>query len=131
MSNWVRLILAIVIGAHGVGHVLFLVPLLGVADWGQSTRSWLLGDGWLARGTGTLVWLVALGGFTAVAIGLYRMTDWWRTVALVAAAVSTLGLLLFWANPVSSPIISALVFNLLVLTALLVFKWPPVIHPTS
>jgi hypothetical protein len=131
MTNLVRLILTIVVGAHGLGHVLFLVPLLGVADWGQATRSWLLGDGWLARGAGTLIWLVALVGFTAAAIGILRMAEWWRTVALVAAAVSTVGLLLFWANPVNSPVVSALVFNLLVLGILLIFNWPPVAQPTG
>lgn len=131
MSNWLRFILSIVVGAHGLGHALFLVPLLGIADWGQTTRSWLLGNGWLAKGRGGLLWLAALVGFTAVAIGLYRMTDWWQTVALVAAAVSTLGLLLFWASPVSSPVISALVFNLLILAALLIFNWSPLTQATG
>ncbi|MAT99716.1 MAG: hypothetical protein CL608_21460 [Anaerolineaceae bacterium] len=131
MSNWMRLIVAVVVGAHGVGHILFLVPLLGIADWGQTTRSWLLGDGWLAKGMGSLIWLAALVGFTAVAIGLYRLTDWWRTVALVAAAVSTVGLLLFWTNPASPPVISALLFNLLLFAALLIFNWPPVAQPTG
>jgi hypothetical protein len=32
-----RAILALVIAAHGIGHILFLVPLLGIADWGLST----------------------------------------------------------------------------------------------
>lgn len=131
MSNWMRLIVAVVVGAHGVGHILFLMPLLGIADWGQASRSWLLGEGWLARGVGSLIWLAVMVGFTAVAIGLYRMTDWWRTVAIIAAAVSTMGLLLFWANPVNSPVISALVFNLLVLATLLVFNWPPLIQPAN
>lgn len=130
MSNLLRLGIAIVVGAHGVGHVLFLVPLLGIADWGQPIQSWLLGGGWLAKGVGSLIWLAAVVGFTAVAIGFFNMADWWRTVAIVAAAVSTLGLILFWATPVSSPILSALVFNLVVLGALLVFHWPPVAQPT-
>ena len=131
MSNWLRFILTVVVGAHGLGHILFLVPLLGVADWGQPTRSWLLGDGWLARGVGSLFWLVAIVGFTAVAIGLINETDWWQTVAIGAAAVSSLGLILFWVNPVNSPILSALVFNLLVLSALLIFRWPPIAQPTT
>lgn len=131
MSNMMRLIIAIVVGAHGLGHVLFLAPLLGIANWGQSTRSWLLGDGWLARGTGTLLWLAVLVGFTAVAIGLYHVNEWWRTVAIVAAAVSIVGLLLFWTNPVNSPVVSALVFNLFVLGALIIFQWPPLAQPAG
>jgi len=58
---------------------------------------------------------------TVVAIGFFQLTNWWRVVAIVAAAVSSLGLLLFWAVPASSPVISTLVFNLLVLGALLIF----------
>jgi hypothetical protein len=131
MSNWIRLILTIVVGAHGLGHVLFLVPLLGIADWGQPAQSWLLGGGWLSKGLGSLIWLAAVVGFTAVAIGLFNMTEWWRTVAIVAAAVSTVGLLLFWTNPVGSPVLSALVFNLVMLGALLIFHWPPVAQPTG
>lgn len=131
MSNWLRLVLAVVVGAHGVGHVLFLVPLLGIAGWGQPTRSWLLGSGGLAKGVGSIVWLLAVVGFTAVAIGFFKMADWWRTVAIVATAVSTLGLILFWVTPVSSPILSALVFNLAVLGALLVFHWPPAAQLTG
>ena len=131
MTNWLRLVLALVVGAHGLGHILFLVPLLGVADWGQSTHSWLLGDGWLAKGLGSVVWLVALVGFAAVTIGLFQLTSWWRTVAIGAAVVSTLGLLLFWSAPASSPVISALVFNLLVLGSLLILHWPPLTQPTG
>lgn len=128
MSFWWRVIVALLVGAHGVGHILFLLPLWGMADWGQSARSWLLGEGWLAKGVGSVIWIVAIVGFTAVAFGLLRQTDWWRTIAIIAAAVSTLGLLLFWASPPGSPVVSALVFNLLVLGALLIFHWPPAVE---
>ena len=124
MANWLRLILALVIGAHGIGHSLFLVSLLGVADWGQSTRSWLLGDGWLAKVPGGLIWLTVIIGFVAVAVGFLNGSEWWRPLAIISAIVSSLGLLLFWATPVNSPTLSALVFNLLVLGSLLVFNWP-------
>ena len=126
MSTFLRIVLAIVVGAHGIGHILFFVPLLGVADWGQATQSWLLADGWLAKGLGGLIWLAATLGFAAAAFGIFQEMAWWRTVAIVSAAVSALGLILFWANPVSSPTFSALVFNLLVLGSLLLFHWPPV-----
>lgn len=129
MANGLKLLLALVVGAHGIGHVLFLVPLLGVADWGQSTRSWLLGEGWPARGVGSLLWLAAIVGFVAVVVGFWSGAAWWRPLAVAAAAVSTVGLILFWTNPLASPAVSALVFNLLVLAALLVFHWPPLPQP--
>jgi hypothetical protein len=126
MSNWIRPLLALVVGAHGIGHLLFLVSLLGIADWDQSTRSWLLGDAWLAKGLGAFLWLAATAGFIAVAVGFLGENDWWRPLALVAAAVSAVGVILFWTSPVSSPAVSALVFDLLLVASLLVFNWPPV-----
>jgi len=124
MSNLLRVVLAFVVAAHGLGHILFLVSLLGIADWGQATQSWLLGSGWLAKGLGAAIWLVAIFGFVAAAVGLFQMSDWWQQLAIIAAIVSIVGLLLFWVNPPGSPVISALVFDLLVLVALLVFHWP-------
>ena len=60
-----RIVLALVIAAHGIGHILFLVPLLGIADWGQSTRSWLLVDHTAARFVGSLLWIAVIVAFGA------------------------------------------------------------------
>ena len=122
----VRIILSLLIGAHGIGHILFLVPLLGIADWGQSNRSWLFTNESLARFAGGLLWLVAIAGFCAAVYGLWNQLGWWRNTAIIAAAVSTIGLLIFWSNPVTAPVVSALVFNLLVLGALLVLHYPSI-----
>jgi hypothetical protein len=126
MSNWLRIVLALVVAVHGLGHVLFLVSLLGIADWAQATQSWLLGGGWLAKGLGAAIWLVAIVGFVVAAVGLFQMSGWWQQLAIIAAIVSIAGLLLFWESPPGSPVISALVFDLLVLMALLLLHWPPV-----
>jgi hypothetical protein len=128
MADWLRFVLALVVGAHGAGHILFLVSLLGIADWGQASGSWLLGSGWLARGLGILIWLLAGTGFVAAAAGIFRETAWWPALAVISAAVSALGLILFWASPATSPAISAMVFNLLVLGGLLVFHWPAAVR---
>lgn len=125
MTGWLRIVLALVVGAHGIGHILFLVPLWGGTDWGQSTQSWLLGEGSAARWVGTLIWVAALLGFGAVAAGIVDNSEWWRTVAVVSSLVSIVGLILFWSSPVSSPAVSALVFNLVVMGSLLVLHWPP------
>ncbi|MCZ7546025.1 MAG: hypothetical protein M5R40_21990 [Anaerolineae bacterium] len=100
MSNeLVRAILAIVVGAHGIGHVLFLLPVLGVVDWGQSTRSWLLSGEGLTKVVGAVIWAVATLGFIAAAIGIFGQQSWWRAVAVVASVISLAGLALFWRNP--------------------------------
>ena len=125
MDNWLRVMLALVAAAHGVGHLLFLLSLLGVAEWGQPSRSWLLGDAWLAKGLGSLIWLVATAGFIAVAVGIFNESAWWRSLAIISSVTSCLGLFLFWVNPTTSPAVSALIFNLLVLGSLIVLHWPP------
>jgi hypothetical protein len=126
MSNLLRIALAIVVGAHGIGHILFLVPLLGIADWGQSPQSWLLGVGWPARIIGSLIWIAATAGFVAVAVGLFGETTWWRPLAIVAAIVSLVGLILFGGSPTASPVFFALLFNAIVIASLWLFNWPPV-----
>lgn len=127
-SELQRLILAIVVGAHGIGHTLFLFSCLGVPNLGQSTRSWLLtnliGDGG-ARALGSLLWLITTVAFIGVGVGLYRQQDWWRILGVSAAILSVVGLALFWSSPITGPAISALAFNVVILVALLVVRWPP------
>lgn len=123
MSNEVvRAILAIIVGAHGIGHVLFLVPVLGLTDWGQSSSSWLLSSEVVAKAVGGVIWAVALIGFVAAAIGMFSESSWWRTLAVVVSLVSLAGLALFWDNPPTQPVIAAAIFDVVVLLALLVFE---------
>lgn len=121
-----RTVLALVIGAHGIGHILFLAPLLGLADWSQSTHSWLLIGETSTRLIGSILWIAAMLAFGSVVVGLLGQYDWWRSAAIVAAVISIVGLIVFWATPMTAPVISALVFNLLVLGALLIAHWPSI-----
>ena len=72
----VRIVLSLLIGAHGIGHILFLVPLLGIADWGQSNRSWLLTNESVARFAGSLLWIVAIAGFCAAISNDTERREW-------------------------------------------------------
>ncbi len=121
-----RIALALIIGAHGIGHILFLVPLLGMADWGQSARSWLISAETPARFLGGLLWLATIVAFSAAVYGLLGEHTWWRSAAAIGAVVSIVGLIIFWANPATSPTVAALVFNLLVLGLLFIAHWPSV-----
>ncbi len=121
-----RTVIVIVIAAHGIGHVLFLVPQLGIADWGQSTRSWLFTGDTPARLIGSILWIVAIIAFCAAAYGLWSQQPWWRNIAIIGAVISALGLLIFAASPVTSPAFFAMAFNIAVLAALLVLHWPTV-----
>jgi len=125
-TTW-RVVLAVVVGAHGIGHVLFLVNCLGLADWTQSTRSWLLtnllGDT-VTRGVGSLLWFAAMAGFIAVAVGIMGQSAWWRTLAIGSSVVSLVALALFLDKNPTQPAISAGLFDVAVLVALLVLRWP-------
>jgi hypothetical protein len=121
-----RIAIALVILAHGIGHILFIVPLLGIADWGQSSVSWLLGADTAARVIGSLLWLIAIVGFAAAGSGLIGQQVWWRTVAVTSSVVSMVALLLFWHYPNTSSAFFAGAFDIAVLAALLIARWPSV-----
>jgi hypothetical protein len=127
----VRLLIALVIAAHGVGHSLGLLQVLRIATVNPAWKgdSWLLtgglGDG-LAQLIGAALWAGALVGFLIVAgvIAGWLPGSWWPFIAVVAAALSLAGLALFpTAFPLTSTI-GALVIDLGVLAAV-VLHWLP------
>ena len=85
--------MGVVIASHGIGHTLFLMQTLGLADLDQSSRSWLLnnllGDG-PTQAIGGLLWLVATVGFIAAGVGVFGQQGWWRTLAVVGDCVQVL-----------------------------------------
>ena len=88
----VKLVVAGVLGAHGIGHVLGWLPAWGVASFeGVSSHSWLLsgpiGDGG-ARVAAGLLFVIPTVGFVAAAAGLLLGQPWWRQVAVASAVVS-------------------------------------------
>jgi hypothetical protein len=127
-SFW-RSVIALVILAHGIGHVLFLAPCLGITQWGQSAHSWLLTNtlGDIAtRVIGSLLWPVVIAGFVAAGIGLLGQHAWWRTLAVASAGVSLLALLLFVSGSRTQPLLSAAVMDIAILVALVWIHWPSV-----
>ncbi len=127
-SLW-RIVVALVIMVHGIGHVLFLAPCLGITQWGQSAHSWLLtttlGDV-AARVIGSLLWLMVIVGFVAAGIGLLGQLAWWRTLATASAGVSLLALVLFVSGSTMQPVLSAAVMDIAILVALAWIRWPSV-----
>ena len=126
MADWLRILLAILIGVHGIGHILFLAPLLGLADWGQTDNSWLSGSSWLVRTLGVIVYAVVMLGFIAAAFGIFTQTNWWSMILLASAAVSIVALAVFWVRPRTSPEVSAMTLNGIVIGLLLLTNWLPV-----
>ncbi len=123
----IKVLVAGVIGAHGLGHVIGWLPAWGIAKLeGVSSSSWLLtgiaGDGG-ARLAAGVVFIVPTLGFIVAAAGLLTGQPWWRQVAVGSAAVSLAGTVLFpQAFPLSSSI-GSVVVNLAVLGGILVADW--------
>jgi hypothetical protein len=125
--------IALVLFAHGIGHVMGLIPILGLSStetW--HARSWLLtgliGD-IASRAVGFILFAVALVGFIGAALGLMDWLvphDWWRTLAIVSAVISMVAIILFWnAFVMLFPNkIGAIAVNVAALVGLLMASWP-------
>jgi hypothetical protein len=125
-SLW-RYVIVLIVLVHGIGHVLFLSPFLGITQWGQTTHSWLLTTAVgpaATRVTGALLWLLVVIGFSAAGIGLVGQFAWWRSLAVVSAGVSVLSLILFAGGSSAQPILSAAAMDVVILVALLWARWP-------
>ena len=127
-SDLFRIALAVVVLAHGVGHVLFLGPVVGLGAWaGQTGHSWVLtgalGDG-AARAVAALLWSAVIVLFTAGVAGFLAGADWWRAATIAAAGMSIAGIVLFWDGVAATNAIFALVTDAVILAGLLVANWP-------
>ncbi len=91
-------VVALIILVHGLGHGLFLVPLLGIAEWGQSTESWLIRTASMTKVLGSVLWLGAIVLFTVAAVELFGLQGVWRPAAVAASILSLVGITLFWDN---------------------------------
>jgi hypothetical protein len=83
-----KLVVVIVLGAHGLGHTMALSSAFRPAG-GFSRRHWTLSDGvaiYTPAGKAlALVWLVPLAGFLAGAYGLWTGQEWWRPVLTISS----------------------------------------------
>lgn len=128
MPDVVRLGFALVVFAHGVGHLLFLAPAIGLGSWADQT-----GESWILTGAigepatrviATVLWLAVIVLFVAGVAGFLGGTEWWRTVTIAAAGLSIVGIVVFWGGIASSSAIFALIADVVILGALLVAHWP-------
>ena len=128
-----RIIIALILFVHGVGHVMGILPAVGLStleSW--NTRSWLL-TGFLGD-TGSRV--VAFILFLAATIGFIGTTlafldwlvphDWWQNLAIVSAIISLVAVILFW-NALVSLVpnkVGAIAVDVAILVGLLWANWP-------
>ena len=100
---WLKVIIGVVLIAHGIGHVLGLFPIAGWAraeHW--SAESWAL-TSWtgptITNVLGAALWLTAMVTFIVAGLGvlgLWVPIAWIRPLAVIGAVASIVGLVLFW-----------------------------------
>jgi hypothetical protein len=128
----VKILIAVVLLAHGIGHILGPLQVFKVAT---VNPAWA-GDSWVLTGVtgqpisqaiGVILWTAALIGFAALAgvvVGWLPMA-WWEPLAIGSSLVSLAAIVLF---PVAFPTtstIGAAVVDVAVLVAVFWFHWSP------
>jgi hypothetical protein len=127
-----RVVIAVVLLAHGIGHSMGLLQVFKVATINPAWN----GDSWLLSGVvgtsasqaiGVVCWSVAMVGFAmlaAVTVG-WLPAAWWPPIAVISAIGSLLGILVF---PLAFPafsVLGAVVVDVAVLAAALWLHWLP------
>jgi hypothetical protein len=129
----IKILVAVVLFAHGIGHVLGPLQVFKVT---AASPSWN-GDSWLLTGAtgqtvsnviGLVLWIGAMVGFvaaSAVVMG-WLPASWWVPLAVVSSVLSLVAIVLFpTAFPMTSTV-GAVVVDVAVLVAVLGLKWTPV-----
>ena len=133
-TSTLRIIIAIVLIGHGIGHVLGVLAAFGVKlTPTHSAKSWLLTGAlgeMVSRGLAFVIFLAATLGFIAAGLGMFGWLvpeSLWQQLAIWASVISLVGLILFInAFPTFFPNwIGANAVNVAVLVLLLLAHWPP------
>jgi len=130
----VKVVLGIVLLAHGIGHLLGLLPIIGFAptkalpNW--DGQSWILprSQAMLGHILSGVLWLASMLGFIALAFVLFGWlpVDWWQPLALGASLTSIVAVVLFPAGfPTVVNVVGALVVDVVVLGATILNDWSP------
>lgn len=114
-----RVVVGVLLVAHGLVHLLYLAP--DVSEFSLE-RSWLVPEGG-RRPVAYVLMALTVIGFLLVALAVWQvpgLTSAWPALTVVAAALSTVLLVLFW----NGQLVIGLVINaLLVLGAVIRPGW--------
>lgn len=114
MDVVLRVVVGVVLVAHGLVHLLYLAP--DVSQFSLD-RSWLVPES-ARRPVAYVLMAATIVAFVLVALGVWQipaLRDAWPLLTLIAAALSTLLLVLFW----NRNLVFGLVINALLATAAL------------
>jgi hypothetical protein len=122
-----RWLIAVLLLAHGIGHVLFMPILAPGLRLDATGQSWLLDPivgGGASKLVASVVGALALAAFVAAAGGVLLQAGWWRPLAIAAAVGSACLVVALWGGIQGSSAFFALAFDAVVLFALVVARWP-------
>jgi hypothetical protein len=133
-----RFVIAAVLFAHGIGHVMGPLQIFKVA---VINPAWA-GDSWVLTGVtgqsvsqaiGVVLWTIAMIGFVAAAaVVMGWLPDaWWVPLSLVASAASLVSIALFPSAFPTFSTVAAAVVDIAVFIAVLWFHWSPSTLATS
>jgi hypothetical protein len=129
-----RFVLGLFMVLHGLVHLLYVghsarrFELQAGMTWpdGAWIFSRFVGDGTI-RTLASILCAVAAIWFVAGGAGIFASQEWWRPVIVGAAIFSTVLYVLFWdgtLHGLDDQGWIGILINLVILAALLVFKWP-------
>ena len=131
----IEILITSVLLVHGLGHGGAIGALIAI-DRGVTSGKWLPARLWLfsnlAPRTAKIIaitfWALSLLGFIAATLsfwGILLPVDLWRTIALIFAFVSLIGITLFWGTWPMFNTLAAQVVNLTVIITQIWLNWPP------
>ena len=117
-----KLVIAAVLIAHGIGHV--MAPQAAFVPPGAFPRTaHMVATGMTITSDGgkvlSLLWILPFVGFLAGTYGLWTGTEWWRPVLLASAVVSIVAVLPWWGVMPVFSYLGALAVDIVVIAALL------------
>jgi hypothetical protein len=121
-----KIVIALVLVAHGIGHSIGVAGGWGNNAWGGSGESWALSPV-LGRSTAVLegvIWLLPAIGFVAAGVALLMGFDAWRVLAVASSVASLVAVALFPLQLPASSMIAAVVVDAAVVVSLTLLQWP-------
>ena len=116
-------IAALVLIAHGIGHLVGFLPAWTKIDPGFKDRPWVLpGARTIDSGTGkawSAIWIASLVLFIISGIGVFMGGTWWRQWAIIGSVVSIVAIVPWW-NTVIAGAKAGVALDVAILLVLLV-----------
>jgi hypothetical protein len=131
----IKILITGVLLVHGLGHGGAIGALVAI-DRGVPSGKWLPARAWLfpnlaprvAKIIAITFWALSLLGFVAAALSFWGILipgELWRSLALIFAFISFIGIALFWGTWPMFNALAAQVVNLTVIITQLWLSWPP------